>query len=329
MLAIEDVATLLNTALRGDSETNPCCTTLYINEHDDEFSVVGSTIQSRRLGPRFVKFGTGGDSSIGTEMLHCEALGLNHLNAAAPSGILKVPRPVAVGKLPTGQSFIAMEQLDIGPSKSGSSDPAAALGRGLAFMHRDRAANGGHHGFGFPVDGCCGSHPQPNAPEHFTNASIRWDHFWQQYRLGPQLEGCRRDSPQVYELGQQVLKIVPELFSGYGLRVEDIKPSILHGDLWGGNWSVDAKSGLPCIYDPAAYYGHSEADLGIAKMFGGFTASFWAAYYEVLPKQPGHDHRSLLYEVHHHLNHLNMFGSGYESGCLRMFQRILQELKQR
>ena len=61
---------------------------------------------------------------------------------------------------------------------------------------------------------------------------------------------------------------------------------------------------VPVIFDPAVYYGHHEADLGIAKMFGGFGESFWGAYHLELPKSEGFERRSWLYELHHHLNHI-------------------------
>lgn len=39
--------------------------------------------------------------------------------------------------------------------------------------------------------------------------------------------------------------------------------------------------GKPAIFDPAVYYGHSEADFGIMRMFGGVTSDFYDAYFEV------------------------------------------------
>ena len=50
-------------------------------------------------------------------------------------------------------------------------------------------------------------------------------------------------------------------------------PSLLHGDLWGGNWGVDA-AGSPVIFDPAVYYGDREADLAMTRLFGGFGNAF-------------------------------------------------------
>lgn len=41
-----------------------------------------------------------------------------------------------------------------------------------------------------------------------------------------------------------------------------VKPSVLHGDLWSGN--IGAVDGEPTIFDPAVYYGHSEAEFGMS-----------------------------------------------------------------
>ena len=44
--------------------------------------------------------------------------------------------------------------------------------------------------------------------------------------------------------------------------LNQVKPSILHGDLWSGN--IGAVDGEPSIFDPASYYGHHEAEFGIS-----------------------------------------------------------------
>ena len=51
---------------------------------------------------------------------------------------------------------------------------------------------------------------------------------------------------------------LPKLMEGAG----DIKPCLLHGDLWSGN--VGTVDGEPCIFDPACYYGHHEAEFGMS-----------------------------------------------------------------
>ncbi len=63
-----------------------------------------------------------------------------------------------------------------------------------------------------------------------------------------------------------------------------VKPSVLHGDLWSGN--ISGVDGEPSIFDPAVYYGHSEADFGMS-WCAGFSSAFYDAYHRVLPKAPG------------------------------------------
>lgn len=64
-----------------------------------------------------------------------------------------------------------------------------------------------------------------------------------------------------------------------------VRPSLLHGDLWSGNMT-GVKEGGWAILDPATYYGHSEAEFGMS-WCAGFDRSFWDGYFEVLPPAPG------------------------------------------
>jgi protein-ribulosamine 3-kinase len=97
-------------------------------------------------------------------------------------------------------------------------------------------------------------------------------------------------------------------------------PSILHGDLWGGNYIVDER-GEPCLIDPAVYYGHREADLAMTRLFGGFDRAFYAAYDEAAPLAPGHEDRLPIYQLYHVLNHFNLFGGGYWEQSRRILGR--------
>ncbi|MBI9098954.1 MAG: fructosamine kinase family protein, partial [Spirochaetaceae bacterium] len=92
-------------------------------------------------------------------------------------------------------------------------------------------------------------------------------------------------------------------------------PSLLHGDLWSGNYMVD-QQGHAVLIDPAAYYGHREADLAMTELFGGFNREFYHIYNEVYPLKPGYRQRKDLYNLYHMLNHLNLFGSSY-AGSVR------------
>lgn len=110
---------------------------------------------------------------------------------------------------------------------------------------------------------------------------------------------------------------IPDLFSGI-----EIVPALLHGDLWSGNVAEDEQG--PLIYDPASFYGHSEFELAIASMFGGFPRSFFTAYHRKIPKAPGFEKRLLLYQLFNYLNHWNHFGREYRSPSLGMMRKLLR-----
>ena len=287
-------------------------------------------------GDVFVKIGTGGFASP-IRMLTCELKGLSHLHRLAEGLSIKVPAPVCVGsyegksdqKAPSAgddrNGFIAIEYIDFERQSYADGNSEALLGHQLALLHSKSPVNENQH-FGFELDGCCGAGPQPN---NIEGRDIDWVSFWREYRLGSQLHEHRKkfpDDTKIQELGAQLSKRLDDIcFSGTGLIVDDIEKSGLHGDMWSGNVGFTSLDGvlLPCIFDPAFYYGHAEADLGIVKMFNSFSGDFFKAYHEVRPKQPGFAQRALLYELHHHMNHMNIFGAGYRPGVLGIMTDLL------
>ncbi|KAG6729324.1 hypothetical protein I3842_01G022300 [Carya illinoinensis] len=122
-----------------------------------------------------------------------------------------------------------------------------------------------------------------------------------------------------YLIGQRLVKSMAPLFDNVA-----IEPCLLHGDLWSGNISSD-RSGEPVILDPACYYGHSEAEFGMS-WCAGFAGSFYNAYFEVMPKQPGFEKRKDLYMLYHYLNHYNLFGSSYRSSAMSIIDDYLRML---
>lgn len=110
---------------------------------------------------------------------------------------------------------------------------------------------------------------------------------------------------------------IPQFFTDV-----EIVPALLHGDLWGGNVAECAEG--PVIFDPASFYGHSEFELGIAGMFGGFSSSFYSAYHDKIPQAPGFAKRKQLYQLFHYLNHWNHFGGGYRGSSIRIMKDLLK-----
>src|SRR5690606_1309310 len=82
-------------------------------------------------------------------------------------------------------------------------------------------------------------------------------------------------------------------------------PSLLHGDLWGGNVFPDGE-GSPVLIDPAVYRGHREVDLAMSELFGGFPAGWPGGYADAWPLDPGYARfRRALYQLYYLLVHVN------------------------
>lgn len=228
------------------------------------------------------------------------------LELARP-GVLRLPRPLAVGQTPD-TAFLLLEYLDLSGPKARASP---ALGEGLARLHRETAPR-----FGWHRDNAIGATPQENS---FTDD---WVTFWREKRLGFQFDLARQNGHGSRLDGQaaRLLDVLPAFFTDYRPA-----PSLLHGDLWGGNWGATA-DGTPVIFDPATYYGDRETDLAMTELFGGFGKAFYSAYGAVWPLDDGYRIRRDLYNLYHVLNHLNLFGGAYLGQAEAMLARLLVEV---
>jgi fructosamine-3-kinase len=255
-------------------------------------------------GDLFVKLGP--EANLG--MFSAEADGLRELGAAAA---LRVPEVRGLGTA-SGQAFLALEWIEFG---SASSRTETALGAGLARLHRTAAPR-----FGWHRDNTIGATPQHN------DWTDDWVQFFAIQRLGVQLDLAERNGHgggrggRLVERGRRLCERLGALFAGHRPQ-----PSLLHGDLWGGNWAAVA-SGAPVIYDPAVYYGDREADLAMTRLFGGLGRGFYQAYESEWPLDPGAEQRVALYNLYHVLNHLNLFGGGYRVQAAAMIERLLAEV---
>lgn len=247
-------------------------------------------------GPVFLK----SNRADGYEMFAAEAEGLAELDTA---GALRVPRVHGLG-VDGGRAWLLLEYLELGPADAGC---RRRLGTGLAALHRHTAARHGWH-----RDNTIGSTPQPNGRDD------DWVRFLAEKRIGFQLGLAERNGygRELRADGEALLARLADFFTDYAPV-----PSLLHGDLWGGNFA--AADGEPVIYDPAVYYGDRETDIAMTELFGGFGAEFQAAYREAWPLDAGYAVRRDLYQLYHVLNHLNLFGGGYLSQARALLRRLL------
>jgi protein-ribulosamine 3-kinase len=195
------------------------------------------------------------------------------------------------------------------PFDHSSAVAQARLGEQLALQHRRTAP-----AFGWARDNTIGSTPQVNT------RTTDWVEFFREHRLRYQLDLAARGGHGGNRLcagGERLLNELGAFFSDYRPV-----PSLVHGDLWDGNWAADAAD-QPVIFDPAVYYADREVDLAMTRLFGGFGADFYAAYAATWPLDPGARVRVDLYNLYHVLNHLNLFGGGYLGQALTSIDRLV------
>jgi fructosamine-3-kinase len=235
-----------------------------------------------------------------------EARGLDRLGRAAKT--VRIPRVLAWDDPPEGgEGWILMEWIDSGTQGLSSRGAAERLGLGLAEIHRTRA-----EAFGLGEDNFIGILPQPNG--WYRN----WTDFYRERRLLPQIR-LASERGLLPERRSRLLHRLCDRLDQW-LERPDLRPSLLHGDLWNGNALADS-GGVPCLIDPAAYYGDREVDLAFSEMFGGFPSRFYDAYNEAFPLPPEYSARKPLYQLYYLLVHLNLFGESYGPAVDRIIER--------
>ena len=240
--------------------------------------------------------------SSGSDMFLTEAHGLQELDKP---GVITIPKVISFDK-----EFILLDLIEnSGRSKNFSED----FGRKFAVLHKFN-----NEKYGFYEDNYIGSNPQLNIPDN--DEEKNWTKFYFQKRILYQFHLAEKSGNSTSDLRSSISKLENKI----DLIVTDNgeKPSLLHGDLWGGNYMVD-KNGFACLIDPAVYYGIREADLAMTKLFGGFDSEFYRAYNEEFPLPDGYDYRENIYKLYHVLNHLNLFGSGYYSQAISLIKYYL------
>ena len=228
------------------------------------------------------------------------------LEAIERTGTIRVPEVLGLGTDERYGAFLLLEWAEGRPGKAFYEH----FGHSLAAMHLTDASAFVHGGlFGFDADKYIGAGEQENTQES------SWIAFFRQHRLLPQV---RRAEGYFDENDRRRIAYLLDHLDKY--LVEPKSPSLLHGDLWSGNY-IAGNDGEAWLIDPAVSVGHFEAELAMTELFGGFPQSFYGAYYEVNPIDGGYRERRDLYNLYHMLNHLNLFGSSY----LGTVRRILRQ----
>jgi fructosamine-3-kinase len=248
------------------------------------------------------------------EVLRAEADGLT---ALAATQALRVPAVAGCwADAGQGLAVLALEWLDLVPPRG--SRPGEQFGRQLAALHRAPPAEGGGR-YGWRRDNMLGGTPQRNRWSAESGLA-GWLAFYGQERLGALRERlAARGAPAALTAAvDAVVAALPGCFDDGHLP----RPSLVHGDLWGGNWGWLA-DGTPVVYDPAVSVSDAEAELAMMELFGEPPPGFWPAYREAAGLAPGYARRRGLYQLYHLLNHELLFG-GYGRQAMAVMEQLLR-----
>lgn len=167
--------------------------------------------------------------------------------------------------------------------------------------------------YGFHCDGLIGTMEQPNA------WSEKWVPFFVEHRFlfavdrAVKSGGLKRDEARE---AQRFARRLEEILD------EPSQPSLLHGDLWGGNILSDGQR-VTGLIDPAVYYGDPEMDLAFATLFQSLGAAFFDVYETLRPfdRKAFFDHRRDLYNLWPLLVHAALFGGAYGAASMSIIRR--------
>jgi len=217
----------------------------------------------------------------------------NSLKELAKPDCIRVPEVIL-----SDENFLLIEHIQQGGRGNSFFKD---FGEAFALMHKYTAET-----FGFCEDNYIGATPQYNIAK--GNEKTDWPEFYFQKRILAQYKMAERNGYATEELRKGVNLLegkINEILNG-----SEELPTLLHGDLWSGNFLCD-NNGKAVLIDPAVYYGHREADLAMTKMFGGFSSDFYASYQQTFPLTDGWGYREKIYLLYHYLNHMNLFGTSY------------------
>jgi protein-ribulosamine 3-kinase len=235
------------------------------------------------------------------DMFEAESKGLSLL---ASTKTVRIPRVVGTGKTDRHQ-FIILEFLDRQqPGKSFWKE----LGHQLAELHQFKGQQ-----FGLEYDNYIGSIKQ------YNTQTSDWIRFFTEERISRQLMMAEKSGLTDHSLRKKFDIIFQKINS---LLPTTGRPSLIHGDLWGGNIVSDA-IGNPCLIDPAVYYGIPEMEIAYTRLFGEFNKDFYSAYQEVNPIPPGFEHRMDIYNLYPLLVHANLFGRSYLTRIDQILERFI------
>ncbi len=223
----------------------------------------------------------------------------NGLAALAKNGI-RTPEVIDVNSFGSHQ-YLILQWVETGKRAPGFWND---LGTMLAELHGRP-----QDFYGWPEDNYIGSLVQQN------RKMCSWPSFYGECRIMPLVAMLRDNGSFDRKTVAQAETFCKRLNAVFPSE----PPSLLHGDLWAGNFMID-HSGNPLLIDPAVYFGHREMDIGMSLLFGGFDEEFYQAYQLAYPLEKGWEQRLDFTQLYPLLVHGVLFGGHYVSTCRSFFE---------
>lgn len=249
-------------------------------------------------------------------VLQAEADGLA---ALASAGCIRTPEVAGCWVDPSVDLVVlAMEWLDL--SSAPGPDFGERFGHQLAALHLKAPADASER-FGWRRDNWLGGTPQSNRWSQHGGLD-GWLAFYGNERLGAmarRLSAAGASTALIDAVGG-IIDVLPGFFEDGHVP----RPSLIHGDLWSGNWGC-MHDGSAAIYDPAVSISDAEAELAMMELFGAPPAGFWPAYREMASVGEGYVRRRRLYQLYHLLNHALLFGGGYAQQAMTIIAALLDK----
>lgn len=229
-----------------------------------------------------------------------EAAGLRDFARAG----VTAPEVIDLGEIGS-DAYLLITYLDEGGTRDYPS-----LAKMVSKLHRYTSESGL---FGY-------DYPHRGAKMTYDNS---WTDSWVALFIERRLDPLR---DELLKLGYWSSAEVSEYENAREIMVSDLEgraitPSLLHGDLWGGN-HMFLTDGCPAIFDPSPFFGDREFDLGVATSFGVYPREFFDVYDREFPLDSGWEGRLAYYRLYVYMNHLHKFGYSYESRVHQTLREI-------
>lgn len=222
------------------------------------------------------------------QLFHKESLGLDFLSKNTSFKI-----PGIIGCIESVEQVLLMEWIE--PAEK-TETFWKNFGKQLAEMHLVSSQS-----FGWTENNYMGLVPQSNRL-HKT-----WSEFFREERLEPL---CRLCSDKGFLHDKHLLHFNKLYNRLADIFPDDALPSLVHGDLWNGNF-IAGKNNNAVLIDPAVYFGHPSVDLGMSTLFGGFPGMFYDSYQYYLPFPSNYRQQWKIVNLYPLLIHLYLFGQSY------------------